>query len=195
MNQQHDNPPACPGADVAAYLDGELDAAAEARFTAHLRGCSACAAGLREQRMLLCELDFMLELEEFPALPENFAEVVTVRAQADLRGVREHSESKRALKLCLVLGLFAFALLGGAWRATIWEPLRRLVTLFAAAADFVADALYDAGAGVAVLSRNLSGHLFFQSGWQTALIGVLLLIALFCLARLVGDYHRNYSAE
>ncbi len=195
MNQRYDNPPACPSADVAAYLDGELDAAAEARFSAHLRECSACAARLREQRMLLCELDFMLEHEEFPALPENFAEVVTVRAQADLRGARTRSEHKRAAKLCLILGLFAFALLGGAWPAMIATPLRRLLALLGVAADFAGHALFDTGAGVAVLARNIGGQLFFRSGWQTALVGLLLLVALICLARLVGQYHRAYSVE
>jgi hypothetical protein len=121
--------------------------------------------------------------------------LVTVRAQADLRGARRRSEHKRAAKLCAVLGLFAFALLGGAWRETIWEPLGRVAGAVAAAADVVGSKIYEAGAGVAVLSRNVGGHLFFHNGRQTALIALLLLSALFILARLVGDYHRTHSDE
>ena len=43
--------------DVAAYLDGELDAAGGTRFEQHTKTCAPCATALREQRRLLCVLD------------------------------------------------------------------------------------------------------------------------------------------
>jgi hypothetical protein len=195
MKDSRHNLSACHDADIAAYLDGELDAAAEARFAAHARACPRCAERLQEQRMLLCELDFMLGQEAAPPLPDNFAQLVTVRAQSDLRGVRSRSENRLALKVSAALGLFAFALIGGAWRETVWQPLRRVLLLGATAADFAGDKIYGSGAGMVVLSRNVSGHLFFHNFWQTALVTLLLLFALWGLARMVADYHRADSAE
>jgi predicted anti-sigma-YlaC factor YlaD len=187
--------PLCPEADCAAYLDGELDAAAAVRFESHLRACEVCAARVREQRALLCELDFLLGREPAPALPDNFAELVTVRAQSDLRGVRQRAERRTALRLCLVLGLFAVALLGGAWREAVWQPLRVALQRLGTVADFAGNALYDTGAGIALLSRHIGRQLLFQSGWQTAAGILLLLLLFFWLARLIGDYHHTHPAD
>ena len=195
MNHLRDNPNPCLNDDIAAYLDGELDVAAAARCETHLAACPACSARVREQRSLLRELDFLLEYEPAPALPDNFAELVTVRAQSDLRGARSRSEHKLALGLCAGLGLLAFALLGGAAGETVWRPLRRVLGLAQTVADFIGNALYQTGAGLAVVSRNVSGHVLFQTAWQTAFVALFLLVALIGLARLIGDYHRAHSRE
>lgn len=195
MTETPHNLTACPGEDIAAYLDGELDAPASERFEAHVKVCAFCAERLREQRMLLCELDFLLGDEPALALPQNFTELVTVRAQADLSGVRDRAEHKRAARLCVILGLLAFAFLGGAWREAVWQPLRQLFHLIGTLADFIGHALYDTGAGFAVLSRNVGGYLLFQSGWLSLLVVIALLLALVWLNRLISDYHRTRSTE
>jgi anti-sigma factor RsiW len=110
-------PDDCQSEDVAAYLDGELQPEAAARFEQHLKGCAACAADLQEQRRLLCTLDLALKQrgDGDLRLPKNFSQIVTAHAQSDLSGLRsEPLERRRALRLCLALGAASFALLGGA---------------------------------------------------------------------------------
>src|SRR4051812_17827188 len=98
--------PICQSEDVAAYLDGELNAGAAALFEQHLKICAPCTTELQQQRRLLCTLDFALGAktgDELP-LPGNFLQVVTAHAQSDLSSLRsERAEHGRALRLCLLL--------------------------------------------------------------------------------------------
>ncbi|MDX6696362.1 MAG: hypothetical protein QOF02_3965, partial [Blastocatellia bacterium] len=104
----------CPTEEIAAYLDGELNAQSAALFDGHLKECADCQSELLEQRRLLCTLDFALGGSEDGdiALPKNFSRVVAAHAQSDLRSLR--SERGRALRLCLALAVLSFALLGAA---------------------------------------------------------------------------------
>lgn len=184
---------ACEALDFAAYLDGEADAATQQQCETHIAACTACAAQLREQRALLCELDFLLAAGETDiALPANFAEVVTVRAQAAMSGVRTRQEHAKALRWCALLGLTGFALLGGAWREMLWRPLRQLCILGATALDFIAHAFYQTGVGLAVVARTLSGHLLFKSFSLNLLAAFLWLAAIVFLKRLISHYHRSH---
>src|SRR6266851_5589411 len=103
----------CRTEDVAAYLDSELDGAAAESFEAHLKTCARCATELRMQRQLLCTLDFAFSEPSFE-LPGNFSRVVAAHAESDLSGMRKKSERRRAVQLCALLALLAFALLGAA---------------------------------------------------------------------------------
>jgi hypothetical protein len=185
----------CLNDDIAAYLDGELDAPANARFEAHVGMCNLCAGRLREQRALLCELDFMLEQDPALALPDNFTELITVRAQADMRGARDPAEHWRAVRWCGLLGATALVLLGGAWRETVWQPLRQFLQLCGAVLEFAGNALYDAGAGLAFLSRNVSSFLLFRSAWLSWLATAGAMLALIWLLRLINNYHRTHSSD
>lgn len=183
----------CETLDFAAYLDGEMDAAAQQHCETHVAECSACAAEMRTQRALLCDLDFLLaeQAADMP-LPANFAQVVTVRAQASLVGVRTRREHAKALRWCAVLGLAALALSGGAWREMLWQPLRQLCTLGATLVDFAAHALYQAGVGLALVTRTLGGRLFFKSLTLNLLTIFLWLVACAFLTRLISRYHRSH---
>src|ERR1051325_7984738 len=89
---------------TAAFLDGELDAAASEEFERHARACHVCSAALLEQRRLLCLLDTAFD-ETFGRrvkLPEDFTRKLRARAQNDLSGVRARSERRRAFKICAV---------------------------------------------------------------------------------------------
>lgn len=182
----------CRMEDIAAYLDGELDSAARSSFEQHTKDCSACAANLCEQKRLLCALDFALGGEgALPLPPENFAQVVAAHAQSDMRGLRAHSEHKRALLLCAGLLVVSALLIGGAvaLNEAVVAPLQAMTKPVATIIGFILHTLYNAGAGLAIISR-VGGHLLFESR-PLGVIGCLLLIAaLALLPRLIINYHR-----
>jgi anti-sigma factor RsiW len=186
----------CAGREVVAYLDGELDARAHALFERHLAGCARCAEALEAERRLSRELDSALAAEPALELPKNFAQVVAVRAQADMSGVRRAPERRRALRLCAALAFVACALTGGAALTEgVLAPLRAVWNFGAAVLGFLGHALYDAGAGLAVISRGVGGRLFFGSRGAGALVLLLLALALLTLRRLIAGYHRARAIE
>ena len=87
----------CLAEDVAAYLDGELEAAARDSFELHAGDCENCAAELLRQRQLVCTLDAAF-LGHDMELPPNFARVVAVHAETDMRGMRDGAERRQALR-------------------------------------------------------------------------------------------------
>ena len=186
----------CRSEEIAAYLDGEMDAASLARLEQHFAHCSRCAAELRAQRRLLQELDFALMIEPAIEMPKNFAQVVAARAQSDMSGMRAPRERKRALSLCGALTVVSFALLGGtALGESVLAPLRAIWKVGVALFSFLGHALYDAGTGVAVISRGLGGHLLFESRVSGLLVLFLLALALFTLTRMIVRYHRTRIIE
>jgi hypothetical protein len=190
--QQH----ACPSEDVAAYLDGELDAQSVALFERHLKECGQCATELQQQRRLLCTLDFALggrEGEDLQ-LPTNFSEVVTAHAQSDLSSLRsERAEHKRALRLCLALAFASFALLGGAALSeSVFKPLGLLIRHAGTVLGFMGRAIYDFGAGVAVIARAIGGHTIYESARLAPLVLLLLAVAVVLLPHLISSYHRTH---
>jgi predicted anti-sigma-YlaC factor YlaD len=179
--------------DIAAYLDGELDGAARSSFEQHTKECSTCDGNLREQKRLLCALDFALGGEgALPTPPENFAHVVAAHAQSDMRGLRARSEEhKRALLLCAGLAVVSALLIGGAVAVneSVVAPLQAMMKPVMTVIGFLLHTLYNAGAGLAIISR-VGGHLLFESR-PLGLLGALLLIAaLALLPRLIINYHR-----
>ncbi|HEX8142919.1 MAG TPA: zf-HC2 domain-containing protein [Pyrinomonadaceae bacterium] len=186
------NSSACRNEEIAAYLDGELDASALFCFEQHVSECASCADQLREQKRLLCALDFALGDEgSLPSPPPNFARVVAAHAQSDMRGVRAHSEHKRALWMCALLSVVSALLIGGAaLNESVLAPMQALTRPAAAIIALFWHTLYNAGAGLAVISR-VGGHLLFESR-PLGLVGSLLLIAaLALLPRLIISYHRT----
>lgn len=187
--------PACQSEEIAAYLDGELDAHAAALFEQHLQECVACTHALQEQRRLLCALDFAFggnDVGDLP-LPKNFSQVITAHAQSNLSGLRsERAERRRAVRLCLALAVISFALLGGAaFSDSVMKPLGLLVRNAGVLLGFVGRALYDFGTGLAVIARGVGGHTIFESSRLAALAGLLLVVATLLLPRLISNYHRT----
>ncbi len=185
----------CRTEDVAAYLDGELDGAASESFEAHLKTCGRCATELRMQRQLLCTLDFAFSEPSFE-LPRNFSRVVAAHAESDLSGMRKKSERRRAFQLCALLALLAFALLGAASRALVFQPARSFLRIAASLLDLVGRALYDAGTGAAVIARVIGRALILAPhGLGLILIVLPFVIALALLPRLIANYHRAQAIE
>ena len=184
----------CRTEDVAAYLDGELSGAASESFEAHLKTCARCTTELRTQRQLLCTLDLAFSERSFE-LPRNFSRIVAAHAESDLSGMRKKSERRRAFQLCALLALLAFALLGAASGALVFQPARSFLRLAGSLLDLVWRALYDAGTGAAVIVR-LVGRALILAPYGSGLFLVLpFVIAIALLPRLIANYHRTKIIE
>jgi len=184
----------CRTEDVAAYLDSELDGAAAESFEAHLRTCARCATELRMQRQLLCTLDFAFSEPSFE-LPGNFSRVVAAHAESDLSGMRKKSERRRAVQLCALLALLAFALLGAASSALVFQPARSFLRIAGSLLDLVSRALYDAGTGAAVIVRVVGRALILAPHGLGLILVLPFVIALALLPRLIVNYHRAHVIE
>jgi hypothetical protein len=196
MNTATPNKSVCRSEEIVAYLDGELDGAAHALLESHLAECASCAAELEMQKRLQRELDFALSGDASVEMPGNFAQIVAVRAQADLSGMRDRRERRRALRLCVLLAGITVSLMGGAAVSdSVFAPLRAIWKGGAALFNFLGHALYDTGAGFAVISRGVGGHLFFDSRPVSLLVLLLFASSLFMLRRLIAGYHRTRSME
>lgn len=190
------NRTACRREEIAAYVDGELDASACTLVEEHVARCGLCAEELKVQQSILRELDSALMEDVFVEMPVNFAQIVAVRAQSDLSGVRERHERRRALRLCAVLAALAVALLGtAAVSESIFAPLRVVWRCSVAIFTFLGHALYDLGAGLAVISRTLCFRLLFESRGLSLLVVLLFVTALFMLRRLIAGYHRARTID
>lgn len=182
----------CRPADVAAYLDGELDSVTAAAFERHTRACSPCAAALLEQKRLLCLFDTAFDetFEKKIDLPKNFARVITTRARTDMSGLRCPAEHRRAFVLSALLALVSFCLLGAALFDEAFAPLVSVAQAALGLLRMVGHALGDAGAGASLILRTLGSR--FVAGLLVLRVSVWLLFggALFLLLRLIGNYHR-----
>jgi anti-sigma factor RsiW len=186
---------ACPGEDVAAYLDGELTGAAFETFEAHLAECVTCTTELRTQQQLLCTLDAAFKSSPRLNMPTDFTRVVTAHAEGDLRGVRNKAERRRAFQLCAILSLAAFALLGAASGAVIWQPVRGWAQLIARVSELLWQTVYDAAIGVGVILRMIGRAAVASPYGLGSLVVLAFLIAISLLPRLIANYHRTEIIE
>jgi anti-sigma factor RsiW len=183
-----DNP--CQLEEVAAYLDGELTAAGLDRFEQHVKECLTCANELRAQRQLLCTLDVAFNDSRTFDLPKNFARVVTASAENDLSMIRHWRERKRALQLCVVLGLISFGLLGAATQTIVFDPLRSGFRTARVLFDLLFQALADAGSTASVLVRMVgraqpASRLLLILGFVASLFFLSLLIVRYRRAQII----------
>ncbi|MGH9970156.1 MAG: anti-sigma factor family protein [Pyrinomonadaceae bacterium] len=180
----------CQPEHIAAYLDGELDASARAFLERHVQQCAACNAELNAQRLFVCELDSTLALNPDLHLPRNFAEIVAARAESDMRGVRDGSEHRRALRFCLILAITSFALIGAAAGKALlfsgWAIADNTFELFA----LLWTTMHDAAVGLTVISRVIGGVLIPESPFA-GLVALLFALAVVLLSLLVSSYHRH----
>ncbi len=177
---------------IAAYVDGELGDAATVIFEQHVEDCAECRAELRAQRMLVCELDAALAAKVEIRVPADFSKVIATRASSDMRGVRSASENRKALAICIVLAVTGFALLGATAREAVLALAGSFVNSIIGIAGFVSNVVYDAVAGLVVISRVLGHKLVVGSG--SLILLVVLAAAIFVLSRLISDYHHRTGA-
>jgi hypothetical protein len=185
----------CPREEIAAYLDGELDGATTIVFEEHVEQCRDCATELRSQRQLLCTLEAAFGTSGRINLPENFTRVVAAHAENDMQGLRHKVEYRRALKLCAVLLLTAFALLGAASNSLIFQPLRAFLRVGGSALDMLLHSLADAAEGVTIIARMIARTTITSERGFGILIALVFLIAISLLPRLIANYHRTEFIE
>jgi anti-sigma factor RsiW len=188
-------PNTCQSEDVAAYLDGELAGAALERFELHAKTCQTCATELRAQRQLLCTLDVAFNNSRSFDLPNNFTRVVTARAENDLSAMRNGRERKRALQLCVLLALVAFALLGAATRTIVIDPVRSFFRVARVLFDFLWQAAADAVATLAVFSRVIRSAVLDTQPGARLLLVLAFLLSFSCLSFLIARYRRAQIVE
>ena len=179
---------------IAAYVDGELSDVANAIFEQHVEDCPECRAELRAHRVFVCELDAALAGKVEIPVPDDFSKVIAVRARSDMRGVRSPSEHRKAFAICLVLALTGFGLLGATAREDVLALAGRFITAVISIGSFVSQLVYDAVAGLVVISRVL-GHKIVVGSGSFGLLLIVLAVAVFVLSRLLSDYHRTGATE
>jgi anti-sigma factor RsiW len=185
----------CETDNIAAYIEGDLEPALHSILEEHLKECAHCASELRAQRLFMCELNSMLASPFDLAVPADFAQVVAVRAESDMRGVRDAAEHARALRFCIVLGLAAFSLLGFASSKAVVVSVRTFATKLFGILGFFAEAIFNAAAGFTVISRVVSRG-FIADSRLTGFAGLLLVVlAIAVLSRLIARYHRTRLLE
>ena len=185
----------CQLEDVAAYLDGELSEAGANRFEDHLRSGLDCATELRAQRQLLCTLDVAFNGGRSFQLPHDFTRIVTARAENDLSGMRNKHERRRALKLCAVLALVSFALLGAATRTVVFDPLSTLFRISRTLLQLAWQAGSEMVMSVTVLVRVIVRAVLLEQNGLGLLMLVAFLIAISVLPFLLVKYHRAQTIE
>ena len=185
----------CETEKIAAYVDGELEPSLRLNLEEHLQDCKDCASELEAQRLFMCELESVLASPFELAVPSDFAQVVAVHAESDMRGVRDAREHARALKFCLVLGMAAFALLGVASSKAAILNVQLLLDKIFSVVGLLGRTLYDAAAGLVVVARVFSRGLFPNSrvGGLAALLIASLIIGL--LSFLISRYRRARPVE
>ena len=179
---------------VAAYVDGELEAAAQARFEEHVKDCQDCRLELRAHRQFVCELDALLTNDAQVSVPINFSRVVAARAVSDMSGVRTRAENRKAVVFCLLLGITGFALIGSTTRVAMVSFVRVSARKVFSLIDLVSHAIYDLAVSIAVISRVLSRKLIADNG-DLRIALVVLVFAVFLLTRLISGYHRTDAIE
>ena len=185
----------CETENITAYIEGELESPMRSVLEEHLKECAHCAADLQAQRLFMCELDSALASPLSLTVPPNFAQVVAVHAESDMRGAREAIEHARALRFCIILGLAAFALLGFAASKAVILNLSSFAGKVLGVLRFFAAAIFNAAAGFTVISRVVSRGLIADSR-LAGLAGVLLVVlAIAVLSRLIARYHRTRLIE
>jgi len=166
----------CSQSDIAAYLDGELDAATEMRLETHLTACENCFNSLKEQKMVLCALNAVLDNRAQIELPVNFAKKVTVRAESGLSGLRKREERWMAVTLCVLLfGLIAAVSLTGE-TSGLGEFFSSGFRVVYSVGGVVGAFLYNIGLGAVIIIRALTRYLISES--NLSLFGLLLVVIL-----------------
>jgi anti-sigma factor RsiW len=185
----------CQSEEIVAYIEGDLDAERHTMLEEHVAGCASCAAELRAQRLFMCELDSVLATPFELEVPPNFAQVVAVHAESDMRGARDRSEHKKALRFCIILGLLAFALLGAAASKAVVLNLRSGGSKVVGVLGFSSRAALDAASGLGVISRVVSRGVIPDSRLVTGAALLLIVLAIAALSFLISRYHRTRVTE
>lgn len=181
----------CQSDQIAAFVDDELEPVQRLAFEQHVRSCDSCAAELRAHRTFMRELDTALAGRFDLEVPPDFAKVVAVHAENDMRGVRDATEHRRALRYCIILGLVAFALLGVASSRAVLASVQSFFKAIFGIVSLFGKTIYDAMAGFSVLARVFRRGLIADVGLADLVALLLFAFAIALLTLLISRYHRT----
>lgn len=164
----------CPSPDISAYIDGELEPAAEMALEEHVFGCKKCLTELNYQKQFLCELNLSLKRHEDIELPPDFAETVVIKAESSVSGLRRPRERYNALFVCSALVLLLiFALRFDA--ASMFPGASDAFEKAAAVVGFVFRLFSSFVTGIGAILRTLGGRLLMPGAISFVFVGVFVL--------------------
>ena len=174
----------CPRFLIAAYLDGEIDAAEEILLERHLAGCEPCRVELNEQKRLLFALDGALDKTSDIVIPDDFAKVVAANAESKVEGLRCPVERGRALFVCgFLILLVLFGL--GADSAGSLGVVRAAADGTVAVAAIAGRVVADFAVAVSVIVRSICLQFVFKSAVTAAAFVVAGLASALLISRIL----------
>lgn len=157
-----DNKFDCPTIEIAAYIDGELDAVFERELDAHFAQCSICTDELNLQKQFLCHLDSTLKQGNDLALPADFTKTIVANAESTVSGLRRPREQFNAIFICA--GLFLFILFAlGADAVGLFNGVSVMFDQTAAVGSFFGHLVYSFFIGVSIVLRSLASQVRFDA--------------------------------
>lgn len=178
------------GEEIGAYLDGELSAEAQSMFESHLRTCPECVAELSNQKGLLRTLDLALTTAPSMELPANFSQVVALRAESDVGGLRTRQSGARALRIAIGVGLCGLLLLAIGRGDVAPKGIKELALGLLGLLDIFSRLVFDLLFGLVVVLRA-AGRWLVHSPSPLGFLSVLLfIVATLFLVRQVKRFHR-----
>jgi hypothetical protein len=164
----------CPVEEIAAYIDGELDAVREVEIEEHFAACDHCSFELTLQKQFLCDVSTGLSHADAIDLPHDFAKKIAVNAESSVSGLRPARERFNAAFVCAGLALFAlFAL--GAEAGNLLNVAYGLLAQIAAVGSFFGQLLYSFFLGVAIVLRTITARAGFE-------VAAAITVAFLCVA-------------
>ena len=174
----------CPIEDIAAYIDGELDARQEMELEAHFADCGSCAAELNRQKQFLCGLNMGLARERELELPPDFTKLVVTNAESTVSGLRKPRERYNALFICA--GLFLFVLFAiGPDAQRVLDGFSSIFEQIAIVGGFFGHLIYAFFIGVAIVVRSIANQVLVDRWTEGMLVGVLFVMCLILTRKLL----------
>ena len=189
MKQETAKNQACPRAEIAAYIDGELSPREEFELEMHFAACPACTEELNEQKKLLCALDFALDDREEIELPENFTKVIVTTAESNVQGLRCPRERNRAFFVCAAL-ILAVLLGLGAETSKTFATFGAITDQFLAVGGFFVHLIHDITIATAVIFRSFCLQFVFKSAFSAVLVGICFVVSFLIFSRLMSRHRR-----
>lgn len=180
----------CPRQEIAAYLDGDLDARQELSLEQHFAVCPVCLEELNQQKKLLCALDFALEDKEKIQLPVNFTKVVITNAESCVKGLRCPRERNRALWICTAL--FLLIVMGlGAETFKAFGMLETAADRTIIVGSFLVRLVSDLTIAMGVILRSICLQFIFKSASAALLSGFFILFSVYIFSRLLSRQNKT----
>lgn len=145
----------CPSYEIAAYIDGELDAVREFEIESHFASCQICLSELNQQKQFLRGLDMSLRQERELELPANFTKVIVANAESTVSGLRRPRERFNAVFICV--GLLLFVLFAtGADAGKVFAGAESALDKAVVVGTFFGHLFYTFFLGVSIVLRSLA---------------------------------------